>query len=674
MGTKKNPLSNPKVFYKTLAYVSKILYPCYPCYFFPSFLLIQTYNKLVALKKDPKYRVIPLPNKLYNVLVKNQAFECDHFCFVSDELFDKFQYDEDDSNRTVNWLNVDFGNGDNEFNRNSKNAADIVQTILAKPNASLLVPVVAVQRCQKNCIFVSENCYHNWCVKKTIRESQPLLVQLHRFDFKQYLPRLASRATVFLVKNPYELPFDVTDEIITNYFAVPRVLYRNHTYEIELEENKVGTTLYSQYFHIFASLRKLYFRCVHLESGDAKYENYGVVMKGVTTLHQSTSINFPVPRQYFDDYALVGACPWGLLRHFNYLKSCIMPFIGENFYSPSMATSPSSSASPGPPATNSKSGMLSHRIFPAFLLQGDRGCGKRRLVSIVARSMGFQLYSVDCAEIISSSVPAQTETKLKLVMAKASICEPIIFTLTNFELFGVDNEGREDLRTLTLFQNELQQLFGKERAYPVILVAVSNGKMTKPIIQSQFLETITIETPEKDERFNHLQWIFHKEIMMQEIFNGNHEDDYTDIPLWNGRSMQAAKFNLTRYLKGAEKALKILEIVAEQSQGFQFGDLKLLFDNSTVNLLQCRESGDIFQMDNLLQAEEFDNNLHEMQKQFTDSLGAPKVPRVLWSDIGGLGKLKEEIQNSIGLPLKHVHLMGKNMRRSGILLYGPPGT
>lgn len=318
--------------------------------------------------------------------------------------------------------------------------------------------------------------------------------------------------------------------------------------------------------------------------------------------------------------------------------------------------------------------MLNNRIYPAFLLQGDRGSGKRRLISIIARSMGFQQYAVDCAEISSSTVPAQTETKLKLAMAKASICNPIIFTLINFELFGIDNEGREDLRTLTMFQNELAELYMKERAYPIVLFAIANGRITKPIIQSQFLETITIEAPNQDERFNHLQWLFHKEILMQEVFNGRHEDDYTDIPLWNGRSMQAAKYNLSRYLKCAEKPIQVLESIAGQTQGFHFGDLKLLFDKSTEHLLQTREPGTLFQDDNLLQLDEFEENLHQMQTQFTDSLGAPKVPRVLWSDIGGLSKLKEEIQNSIGLPLKHVHLMGKNMRRSGILLYGPPGN
>lgn len=48
--------------------------------------------------------------------------------------------------------------------------------------------------------------------------------------------------------------------------------------------------------------------------------------------------------------------------------------------------------------------------------------------------------------------------------------------------------------------------------------------------------------------------------------------------------------------------------------------------------------------------------------------------QVQWSEIGGLADLKEEIQNSIKLPIKHKHLMGKYMKRSGILLHGPPGT
>lgn len=662
--TNKNP-SNVQRFYRTIAYVSKILYPSYPCYFFPSFLLIQTYNELVILKKNPKFRVIPLPNRFYAVLVKNQPYLSDHFCFVSDEIFDKYEL-----NDKQNWLNVVFGNVENGArSQRAKRSPDIVQTILTKPNSSVLVPVVAVEKCQRNCIFVSENCYQNWCIKNKVRDqNQSLLVNLQKLTAGQRLPRLATRTTVFLIKNPYEIPLDVTDEIITNFFTIPRILYRNHTYEIPLDEQQVGTSLYSQFFHIFVPLKKVYFRCIHLESSEFQFESFAVVAKGATTLHQSTSINYPIPRQYLHDFGFVSACPWGLMRYFNYLKSCILPFVGNSFYATSTTASPSSNTAT---SANSLKSILKNRIFPIFLLQGDRGSGKKSLVSIIGRSMGFQEYSVNCAEI-ANAIPAQTETKLKLAMAKAGVCEPIIFTLNNFELFGVDNEGREDLRALTMFQTELHNLFAKDRTYPVIVIAVANGKITKPIIQSQFLETISIEAPNKHERLHHLQWLFHKEIILQEIFNGDHKD-FTDIPLWNCRSMNAAKYHLSRNLWCAEKANQFLESMAEKTQGFHFGDLKLLFDNSTKNLLNCRESCKIFSESNCLETKEFEKILHEMQSEFSDSLGAPKVPRVLWSDIGGLSKLKEEIQSSIGLPLKHVHLMGKNMRRSGILLYGPPG-
>lgn len=59
-----------------------------------------------------------------------------------------------------------------------------------------------------------------------------------------------------------------------------------------------------------------------------------------------------------------------------------------------------------------------------------------------------------------------------------------------------------------------------------------------------------------------------------------------------------------------------------------------------------------------------------MQSIFSDSIGAPRVPKVFWEDIGGLADLKKEIMHRIEMPLLNV----AKMNRSGILLYGPPGT
>lgn len=62
--------------------------------------------------------------------------------------------------------------------------------------------------------------------------------------------------------------------------------------------------------------------------------------------------------------------------------------------------------------------------------------------------------------------------------------------------------------------------------------------------------------------------------------------------------------------------------------------------------------------------------LEYMQSIYTDSKGAPRVPKVHWEDIGGLADLKHEIMRRIQLPL----LSALGFGQSGLLLYGPPGT
>ena len=51
-----------------------------------------------------------------------------------------------------------------------------------------------------------------------------------------------------------------------------------------------------------------------------------------------------------------------------------------------------------------------------------------------------------------------------------------------------------------------------------------------------------------------------------------------------------------------------------------------------------------------------------------------QVPAISWKDVGGLEVAKQEILDTIQLPLQHPELFSKGLRRSGILLYGAPGT
>lgn len=50
-----------------------------------------------------------------------------------------------------------------------------------------------------------------------------------------------------------------------------------------------------------------------------------------------------------------------------------------------------------------------------------------------------------------------------------------------------------------------------------------------------------------------------------------------------------------------------------------------------------------------------------------------KIPSVKWEDVGGLAHVKDAILEVIQLPLQRPELFQDGRRRSGILLYGPPG-
>ncbi|KAK4507978.1 hypothetical protein PRZ48_001713 [Zasmidium cellare] len=63
------------------------------------------------------------------------------------------------------------------------------------------------------------------------------------------------------------------------------------------------------------------------------------------------------------------------------------------------------------------------------------------------------------------------------------------------------------------------------------------------------------------------------------------------------------------------------------------------------------------------------------RKNFADAIGAPKIPNVQWSDVGGLTNVKDAVIETIQLPLSRPELFAKGLKkRSGILFYGPPGT
>lgn len=67
--------------------------------------------------------------------------------------------------------------------------------------------------------------------------------------------------------------------------------------------------------------------------------------------------------------------------------------------------------------------------------------------------------------------------------------------------------------------------------------------------------------------------------------------------------------------------------------------------------------------------------LSRVKARTATEVGSPQVPNVSWSDVGGLDEVRRCVMDTVELPLKHRHLFTAGLRRrSGILLYGPPGS
>nr|XP_019551832.2 peroxisome assembly factor 2-like [Aedes albopictus] len=583
---------------RLLLYCCRVRFRRYPSYYFPVFCFVQSLRKLsqeIRLR-SATFRVVPIPNLLFERYQQDLLVRSEHTLFVSRTVFHQYMVE-----REINWINLVI-RANCDGGKKNEGGGELVSIILNRQNVSVLFQICPLEGVPPNVIFVKENLFHGLVDRYKLGE-KGFCGKMQRVSEQQNLPLVATKANVFLYNTPYDLSSDVVDFIMGRYFETPRLLYRNSTYQITLNEKFLGNTFYTKNFATFAHLRYLYFKCLNLESAENSFELHGIVCKNLTNLHQTTTYNNFVPPQRLDDLAFVPVCPFGLRKYHEELCSSLSAYLKQE-----------------------NNSLIENQIYPVFMLQGERGIGKSTILRSVALAMGIQIFHGDCSEIMTS-ISSQTETKLISALNKSKICEPLIIALHNFEIFGVDNEGHEDLRILTTFQAELHTLFSRKYSHPVVVVALANEKdSSKPKLTSMFLDVIKFLPPSTTERHQLLNWISARET--------------SRIP-----STQLAK-------------------IAEQTQGFIYGDLKLLYSKA----LQASSKHP------KLTLSHFEKALEEMQASFSDSLGAPKVPKVLWSEIGGLAKLKTEIQNSIGLPLRHQKLMGKNLRRSGILLYGPPGT
>ncbi|CAG8446247.1 7060_t:CDS:10 [Dentiscutata erythropus] len=286
------------------------------------------------------------------------------------------------------------------------------------------------------------------------------------------------------------------------------------------------------------------------------------------------------------------------------------------------------------------------------LLHGPRGCGKKTAVEWVAERVGVHVYEVNCFDF-AGETDTKTETSLRSRLDKAVTCSPCVLLLRHIDALArksaVLETGQEPTISIIL-QESFKQLIENFQTigYPVLVVGTTGDidKVPSSVIGC-FRHEIIFEAPSETIRL---------EILKQLTCETPVAPDVSLSSLATQTAALVANDLVDLVARAGLAALERVENVMKKTK-------------------QSLRDIDLVRAGIALTAVDFDDALGKARASYSDSIGAPKIPNVTWDDVGGLASVKDNILDTIQLPLEHPELFATGMKkRSGILLYGPPGT
>ncbi|KAK9720075.1 peroxisomal assembly protein, variant 2 [Basidiobolus ranarum] len=288
----------------------------------------------------------------------------------------------------------------------------------------------------------------------------------------------------------------------------------------------------------------------------------------------------------------------------------------------------------------------------SVMLRGARGNGKRVLCAWVAEKLGLCFYDVNCYDL-AGETDAKTESSLRARFDIAATYAPCLFLLRNIEALATKEAtietGQEPVisSVMTDCLASVAEVI-KKTGQPVLVVATASDPERVPnSLLSCFRHEIEIEAPNEATRLSILKTLTAK------------------IPLAPDVSLSSLATQTAALV-----AKDLVDLVARAG----VAGLERVSKATTVSGDGVTWS-DLIEAGITLNASDFDRALGKARASYSDSIGAPKIPNVTWDDVGGLASVKDDILDTIQLPLEHPELFASGMKkRSGILFYGPPGT
>jgi transitional endoplasmic reticulum ATPase len=281
------------------------------------------------------------------------------------------------------------------------------------------------------------------------------------------------------------------------------------------------------------------------------------------------------------------------------------------------------------------------------LMFGPPGTGKTLMARAVANETGAFFFLINGPEIMSK-MAGESESNLRKAFEEAEKNSPAIIFIDEIDSIAPKREktnGEVERRVVSQLLTLMDGL--KARSNVVVMAATNRPNSIDPALR----------------RFGR----FDREVDI-------------GIPDPTGR-LEILRIH-TKNMKLAEDV--DLEQIATETHGYVGSDIASLCSEAAMQ--QIREKMDLIDLEEETIDAEVLDTLGVSMENFRFALGASnpsalretvvEVPTVTWKDIGGLEKVKQELQETVSYPVEHPELYLKLglAPSKGVLFYGPPGT